>query len=658
MLRVSIVQQAAWDVPIDSMPLAAGYMKAVLDSDASLAAEVRTDIRSFRGGVTLYEMARDLLNAAVPDILAFSVLGWNYRKFGCLAETYKQLKPDGLVVFGGVHVAYQAERVFREYPWVDVVVNGEGELTFRELVMYRLAHPNELDPDSVQGISYRREDGGIHTTADRERIEDLDIIPSPFLTGAIPLTDAAGNFRYDVALMETNRGCPYKCSFCYWGGAVGQRVRSFSRERLAAEIELFGRLRAPAVCLCDANFGLLEADEEFVEDLIRVRQKYGFPRALETSWAKNKSERFRRIVKTMKEHGFHSSFVLSLQTLADEPLNEMQRRNMKVNQWESLVSWLREEGLDCIGELIWGAPGETPQSFLDGYDRLSEKINRIAVYPLLLLPNTAYVRDRQQHGFVTIRGEDDDFEYVLASRSADLRESMHTQRFVFWARLLGEHHYMYVIWAPTREATGLTQSQIIMSLMNYADRSADPAVISFRESIPVLAESPAVIRALRRLFAEPELTDAVRAWWESEIVPRYPSQWQAFARELYQFECWSRPLYVPPGSPVPIGWHVVGESPDDQQYVSDPIWFTYDIPAVLAGGVDFQETPPVRGGNYVFRSSVGFYYNADNHEVARNYRSRAELVGGTATDSIPHRRDRIPSPGRAVSPAGRGDRTG
>ena len=51
----------------------------------------------------------------------------------------------------------------------------------------------------------------------------------PFLTGAIPMVDAAGNFLYDVGMLETNRGCPYSCSFCYWGGATGQKVRSFSR---------------------------------------------------------------------------------------------------------------------------------------------------------------------------------------------------------------------------------------------------------------------------------------------------------------------------------------------------------------------------------------------------------------------------------------------
>jgi hypothetical protein len=92
MLQVRLVQQAAWDVPVDTIPLAVGYLKAVLDADADLAPAVSSEICNFRGGATLYEMARRLFADGAPDLLAFSVLGWNYRTFGYLAETYKQLR--------------------------------------------------------------------------------------------------------------------------------------------------------------------------------------------------------------------------------------------------------------------------------------------------------------------------------------------------------------------------------------------------------------------------------------------------------------------------------------------------------------------------------------------------------------------------------------
>ncbi|MDM4719656.1 KedN5 family methylcobalamin-dependent radical SAM C-methyltransferase [Micromonospora sp. WMMA1363] len=622
MLKVRLVQQGAWDMPVDSMPLAVGYLKAVVDETPHFAGEVSADICNFRGGQRLQEMTKALFSGAIPDVLAFSVLGWNYRNFGVLSETFKQVNPNGLVVFGGNHVAYQGERVFREFPWVDVVVNGEGEHTFRELLTYLLERPDGsdvFDPVKVTGLSFRRTDGTVHSTADRDRIADLDVIPSPFLSGAIPMADAAGNFRYDVALIETNRGCPYKCAFCYWGGAVGQKMRSFSIERLTAELDIFGYYQAPSLVLCDSNFGLLEADEEFVEILIKTKEKYGYPGDLITSWAKNKSQRFYNIVRQLKQHDMHSLFTLALQTLDDAALTEMLRKNMKVNQWESLVEWLAEEGLECYGELIWGAPGETVESFLEGYDRLARMVSRIAVYPMLLLPNTSYVQNRELHGFITIRGEDDDFEYVLANRSSTLEENLQMQRFVFWARVLGEQQYLRHVWRPLLDLANMSQSKIIMGFKAFFDTSTDPAAVTLRDRIPVLAESPAIAEALRSLHSSPELQALVQQWWTHEIVPAVPPQWQPFIASVFDYERWSRQVYVAPGGDLPAGWHEV-DLDGAPCYRSDPVTFEFDVPAALA---NWPETcvsgPKQEPVSYVFQARPGYYKNLDNHEAAATY---------------------------------------
>ncbi|MEU7979431.1 KedN5 family methylcobalamin-dependent radical SAM C-methyltransferase [Micromonospora sp. NPDC049081] len=619
MFKIGLVQQSAWDLPIDSMPLAAGYLKAILDADPDLGSETDVQIHNLRGGWSITEMARRIFASEPPDILAFSVLGWNYRNFACLADLYKQLKPGGTVVFGGNHVSHQGPRVFREHPAVDVVVNGEGELTFRDLTAAILARPGDPALDTVAGVSYRDPDGACHTTEDRPRIENLDVIPSPFLTGAIPLVDRNGAFPYEFALLETNRGCPYKCSFCYWGGATGQRVRSFSRERLAEELDLFGFHQVPTVFLCDANFGMLEADEEFTEDLLSTNARYGFPTALEANWAKNKSERFHRIVRTLRDRGFKSSFTLALQTLSDEALGDMQRRNMKLNQWEALADWLAQEKMEAFVELIWGAPGETTASFFDGYDRLAEKVPRIAVYPLLLLPNTGYSEQRQLHGFVTVRGQHDDFEYVLANRTSTLAENFAMQRFMYLARILGENQYFRRLWRPARLLAGLTQSQVINSLRDFIEASAHPAVVAFRESFPIIAESPAVAAGHRMLYSEPALDEQIERWWNDAVVSRFPADWAEFGRELYRFERWSRPVYQPPGAARPAGWRVDGE-----EYASDPVTFPMPVAEVLAALADGDLTAPRAAvTTYEFRSTRGFYQHLDNHETGAHYFARA-----------------------------------
>ena len=626
MITIGLVQQSAWDLPIDSMPLAAGYLKATIDADPDLGPETDVRIHNLRGGWSITRMAQQIFTEDPPDVLAFSVLGWNYRNFACLAELYKQLRPDGYAVFGGNHVSHQAQRVFREHPSVDIVLNGEGELMFRDLCAALLAGRRELVLSDVAGVSYRLPVCTKPTTAGRACWDALDAISSPFLTGAIPLAGADGAFPYEFALLETNRGCPYKCSFCYWGGATGQRVRAFSRERLAAELDMFGRYRVPTVFLCDANFGMLEADEEFTEDLLRTRERYGFPVALEANWAKNKSERFHRIVRTLRDHGFKSSFTLALQTLSDEALTDMRRRNMKLNQWEELADWIAGEGMEAFVELIWGAPGETTQSFFAGYDRLAEKVPRIAVYPLLLLPNTDYSEQRRLHRFVTVRGQSDDFEYVLANRSSSLAENLRMQRFMYLARILGENQFLKRLWHPARLLAGMSQSQVITSLLDWIEASQHEAVRAFRDSFPVIAESPAVAAGHRMLYADRALEAEVERWWNTAVVSRFPREWAGAGPHLYAFERWSRPVYQPPGSPVPDSHQRDGDG-----YTTGAIRFPFPVADVLDRLSAGDTTPPApEPVAYSFHSTAGFYQHLDNHETGAHYFARASPVA-TAT---------------------------
>ena len=245
-VRVSLVDQGVWKMNTVSMPLSLGYIKATAYADPWIRSAADIQICSFRGSATAPEITRALFSDEPPDILAFSVFGWNLYRFAAVAETYRQLKPDGWIVLGGTHVANQAERLCRLYPEVDVVANGEGEFIFRDILQAYLAGLNKNELDHVHGISFQR-DGRVVTTPERARIVNLDDIPSPFLEGVLPFRDKYGKAIYGVALLETNRGCPYKCSFCYWGGAIGQRVRAFSRARLRDQIGRSPLMRTEAV---------------------------------------------------------------------------------------------------------------------------------------------------------------------------------------------------------------------------------------------------------------------------------------------------------------------------------------------------------------------------------------------------------------------------
>lgn len=632
---VYLVQQGIWDMPLESMPLAAGYLKATALDNPRIRDAVDIQILNYRGGVSLTTMANDLFARGTPDILACSVLGWNHRTFGSLAETFKQLKPDGWVVFGGTHVANQAERTFRMFPGVDVVVNGEGELAFHDLLLQYLENTGRHQLSGVDGISYRDPGGELVTTAPRDRIQNLDVIPSPALSGAIELTDSHGRFRYDVALMETNRGCPYKCAFCYWGGAVGQRVRAFSRERLRQELEVYASLKVHSICLCDANFGLLPIDEEFVDDVIEIRARTGYPRALESSWAKNKSKVFYRIVRKMKEAGLRSSFTLALQTLDESTLDLMNRKNMKVNEWEELVAWLNAEGLECYAELIWGAPGETVESFLRGYDRLSNHVSRIAVYPVLLLPNTDYAEKRNEYGVVSVRGDHDDFEYVLAHNTMSIADNQGMQRFLFWSRVLADAAVLRYSWPALRELGGMPQSQVLLNIDAWIGRSDDPAAAPLRDAVTIGTDAPG--QAIDYIYREPAAKDVLQRWWEESIRPLLPPEYADLITEVFRYDLLTQPVYRTDGN-LPDGLEII-QVGDDEYFVRADVTLYYDVPAVVAAlraGERPDTSPAAVTSELYYRAGVENFATTTNSEEIVHFmaRTREELFGAAVPGAV------------------------
>ncbi|MGW5675011.1 KedN5 family methylcobalamin-dependent radical SAM C-methyltransferase [Streptomyces sp. NPDC003860] len=603
--RVLLVQQGVWGNSASSMPLAVGYLKSYAEADARVRRSMDIAIRNYPGDAGVNAMARDLLRDGSPDVLCFSVLGWNYRPFGAIAETFKQINPRGWVIFGGNHVAHQGERVFREFPQVDVVVNGEGELVFRELMTGYLdgAHPRELH--GVSGISFLEEDGKQITTAERERIDDLEILPSPILTGAVPLLDANGRFAYDYALMETNRGCPYKCSFCYWGGATGQKMRAFSRERLREELECLGRAGAEVVMLADSNFGLMRQDEEFVDDLLRVRSRYGYPKRIETSWAKNKSAGFYRIMDKMKRSGMHSAFILALQTMDENVLDLMQRRNMKLNEWENLVSWLIEHDINPYLELIWGAPGETIDSFLRGYDRAAKHTPFIAVHPLMLLPNTEYHNKREEYGLVTVRGERDDFEYVLSHDTMTLQENERMLRFICWNRVLARSLCLHNVWTALRELAGVSQSSVILAFSDWMETTEDPDARQMHAlARPTNSASEMTDARVWQLLT----TRLLHRWWAEAMRPRVPEPLRPLLDEVFRYDLMCHPVRPEEtGSDAGDRLPIV-ERGGEQWYLRSDVTFAYPVPELVAAlrrGEEVSTEPALHTTTFYYRTGFG-----------------------------------------------------
>lgn len=627
-VRVSLVDQGVWKMDTVSMPLSLGYLKATAYAEPGIRSATDIQICSFRGSDTASEIIHALFTQDPPDILAFSVFGWNLHRFAAVAEVYRQLRPDGWIVMGGTHVANQAERLCRLFPAIDIVANGEGEFIFRDILQAYLGGVNKNELDHIHGISFQRE-GRVVTTPERARIANLDDIPSPFLEGILPYRDKYGKPIYAVVLLETNRGCPYKCAFCYWGGAIGQKVRAFSRERLREELNLFAREGVESIALCDANLGMLPGDEAFIDDVIRVKERYGYPLNIESSWAKNKGERFFSIVRKMKQAGLKSSFTLALQSLEVKALDNMHRRNMQLNEFEDLARWMREEGLDIYAELIWGLPGETADTFIEGYDRISEHVSKIAIYPHLILPNTDFDKNRERYGLMTMRREDCDFEYVISHPDMTIEENARMHQFLFWARVFAENMIFRNIWVPLRKLASIKQSQVLKSLDEWAGRQTDDVVRGLWECRQLMVrtmDSGNPHHGARYFYYHHTLTTRLQSWWQEEILPALPVHLQPFFTELFRYEMLTLPIPEDSELAAELKTVYLGETEYFEREVGE---FHFDLPTVLRSieaGVpcELAEGSP-RSETFYYR--VGFAAYVDSHEFVAFYsgRSMAEL---------------------------------
>ena len=148
--------------------------------------------------------------------------------------------------------------------------DGSSESHARD-VIHRIVNTG---PDSrIAGLSVNNVAAEAGPVAKRPRIADLNTLPSPYISGVFDdLFDDRYNFH---AVWETNRGCPYACTFCDWGSATMSKVRTFPEDRLQKEIDWFADHRIQWIYGADANFGILPRDETIAEWLAATARARG-----------------------------------------------------------------------------------------------------------------------------------------------------------------------------------------------------------------------------------------------------------------------------------------------------------------------------------------------------------------------------------------------
>ncbi|MCU1499837.1 MAG: hypothetical protein JWM47_3790 [Acidimicrobiales bacterium] len=327
-----------------------------------------------------------------PGILLCGNYDWSLAANLAVVERARQQRPDLLVIHGGPSTpsgATDSEPFLRALDGLHVAVAGEGELTFVELLDNLSFDPDgraSLDGlDEVEGLRYLRQDGSFVDTGSRTRHDTLADFPSPLLSGEL---DRVPLDELNIIALETNRGCPYSCTFCDWGAATMSRIRQFPIERVHGEMEWLAERGVEVWYVSDANFGIVARDVEIAEMIGRFRTETGHPRQVIVFPAKNSTERYLQIMDSFIAAGIAMKAALALQTRNAETLAAVRRSNIKTSSYDHLAAESRRRGLPLLTELMVGLPGSTVDSFKEDLQWGIDRQVRAFIYPTVVLPNS------------------------------------------------------------------------------------------------------------------------------------------------------------------------------------------------------------------------------------------------------------------------------
>lgn len=317
------------------------------------------------------------------DILVISNYVWNYEKNYKIA---KQAQARGIfVIAGGPQTEFSNPNIWDN--GIDAFCYTEGEHVFADFLY---AWENNLSLD-IPGIVLK-------TNPNKEQVVvpklQLDNLTSAYLYCKDLLEEQVTQIRNmgkRVNVMwETNRGCPYGCSFCDWGHATNSKIKLFNYENLLQEIDLIMSWQPDMLFIADANWGMYDHDVELIEKLVEAKYKYDTETSVVFSAAKNKKTNVNRCFKLLTDAGMNpGGNQIGFQHLDPEVLKNIKRDNIKTSESIKELKETVKEGIPIIGVLILGNPGDTVEKWKSSlFELLKMQFHEdIKVHDFMLLPN-------------------------------------------------------------------------------------------------------------------------------------------------------------------------------------------------------------------------------------------------------------------------------
>ncbi len=174
-----------------------------------------------------------------PPVLLLSCYIWNIEMMLDFAAEYKLVAPETLIVAGGPEVSYNSRQILEDNPAIDMVISGEGEKPFVQLMEHL---KGDRAVEEVRSLTYRCGKEII----ENEWEDEISLAELPF--AYMDLAD----LDHKILYFETIRGCPFRCSYCL--SSIIKNVRYMPLEQAYAYLQIFLDAKVPQVKFVDRTF--------------------------------------------------------------------------------------------------------------------------------------------------------------------------------------------------------------------------------------------------------------------------------------------------------------------------------------------------------------------------------------------------------------------
>lgn len=349
------------------------------------------------------------INKNPPDVLAVSNYSWCHNLSMYMLEQLKRVKPEAIRVMGGPnfpHARTQQQEFLRDRNVIDAYCFLDGEWPFANLLAFLLKHESlhesreSLLEKSIAGCVQLDSKGEVMVGDSIPPKKNLDDIPSPYLMG---IMDEFFDGRLNP-MIQTNRGCPFSCTFCHDGSPLVSRVNQFSVDRVKEELTYVAQ-RVPettkTLFVSDLNFGMFSRDSELCDHLADLQEEYDYPRFIDTTTGKNSKK---RVINNVKRLAGTLGVTMSVQSMDQKVLRNIERQNMRLDEFFDIKPTIKKFNLDTNSEVILGLPGETVEQHFDAIDSLLQlDMDHILSYSLMMLNGTKLntPEERERWGYQT-----------------------------------------------------------------------------------------------------------------------------------------------------------------------------------------------------------------------------------------------------------------